>query len=150
MLSSFLLGYGIKKRMKDECELIRCLADGFCTVKEEIRYNSDYLLHSMQKVYESGEFFKKICDEMDSGKSYDDAWKTAVLTVASEDVRNVLNDMEKKIGKTDAEGQIKLFELMIDRLNTIHDKKFNLYEKQGGIYPKFGIASGILITILLI
>ena len=154
ILSAFLLGLRLKKDMKDAYVFTDNLISGLDALKEEIRYKADYLENSMMKASDvSGTaklFFDKVYSGMTNGEAAEEAWNNSLSAISSSEVRVLIAETGKQIGKTDTESQIKLLENCTERLKSLYLKQKNRCEKHGDIYPKFGAVAGIFITILLI
>lgn len=154
IISTSFFGYSIKKNMKDNCRFTEDLMSGLQAVKEDIRYTSDYLSNSVAKsVSLSGtanKFFEQIHNEMNSGSTAEEAFEKALVQIDNEDIKNLLIETAKQIGKTDSDGQINLLECCINKLKVLHTKQLEYYEKHSNVYTKFGVVSGVLITIMLI
>ncbi|MBQ7039139.1 MAG: stage III sporulation protein AB [Clostridia bacterium] len=153
VVAAFLIGFFMRKELKDACDFTIDMIDGLNALKEEIRYNSDYILNSISKsAMLSGSakpFFDKVYSEIKEGNSAEQAFSEASLEIKNENVRSVIFNMSKMIGKTDAVGQQNLLSGCIEKLVILHEQQSSLLKERGNLYPKLGAVSGILITILL-
>ena len=81
IIMSFLYGQSLKKSMVHKIEITNELIKGLRALKEEIRYNSDYLENSIFKITkfcgEKSMFFKGVYDGLKRGLPSDTAWQNA-------------------------------------------------------------------------
>lgn len=154
ILGGLLLGLKMKKDIKDECVFTENLISGLIALKEEIRFVPDVLKNSILKCSETAgcakELFLDVYNRIESGSSAEEAWETAVCELKNEEVRTVLSETGRQIGKSDTDGQISLLEIAISKLSRIYDKRLEHLTISANQYPKFGAVSGILIAVLLI
>lgn len=126
----------------------------------EITYRKESLAKAFLKVSEVkvcwfSHVLKKCSSMMNSGSSLTHSWKQAVneninrCPLKEKDIY-ILEDISSGLGKSDVEGHKNFIEPMLQRLETGLAEAIEQEKNMGRMYRGLGIASGIVIAVILI
>lgn len=148
--------YGYKQRSDELDNIIEILK--LLTI--EITYKKDSLWKSFRNVSKAKEcWFSNVLNccslYLYEENSLNESWHAAVKEWAETGpLKNqeieVLNDLMLGLGRSDTDGQSKILEPSIIRLQAIRDKAVATEQKQGKMYKSLGMAVGLVIVILII
>lgn len=126
----------------------------------EITYKKDPLAKSFHKVSAMrpcwfSDLLGACGTKMDYHRSLDESWKSSVNECSinsplKEGDIDIIDDLIMGLGKSDSEGQKKLFEPAILRLQSNLKDAYQQEQKQGKMYVSLGTAAGVVAAILLI
>lgn len=140
------------KRYKNLIKIHSCLN----TMKNEIRYSSDYIDDVLLKVSKISEFdylFKTTTD-FNKNIPVSDRWKKAIecdapfLHLSKEDTET-LKMFGLELGMTDREGQLKNIENTMSILKTLQVSAKNDYDNTSKLRKGLGVSVGLFAIILL-
>ena len=156
LISSIILGFLSSqipyKRYKNLIKIHSCLN----TLKNEIRYSSDYIDDVLLRVSKISEFdylFKTTTD-FNKNIPVSDRWKKAVecdapfLHLSKED-SETLKMFGLELGMTDREGQLKNIENTMSILKTLQESAKNDYDNTSKLRKGLGVSVGLFAIILL-
>ena len=125
----------------------------------EISYKKEPLAKSFLKVSQlrTGWFSKLLSScgsKLNEQRSLDESWETSKKEFSAScplDINDVeiLDDLILGMGKSDSEGQRKLFEPALFRLQTNLKDAYSQEQKQGKMYISLGTAAGVVVSIIL-
>lgn len=155
--SSALIGFKSSwiplKRYKNLYKISNC----FNTMKNEIRYSSDYIDEILKKVSKINDFsyIFKTTASFDKSIPVSKRWEKAVLTdspllnLKKED-SEILIMFGHELGMTDREGQIKIIDNLLSSLNTLQISAKEEYDKKSKLQKGLGVTLGLFTIIILI
>lgn len=156
LISSIMWGFlnamSPYKRYNNLMKISLCLN----TMKNEIRFSSEYIDDVLIKVYKITEFeyIFKTATLFDKSISISKRWKMAVvndaplLHLSKEDVE-ILSLFASELGMTDREGQLKNIENTLSHLNTLEHAAKDEYDKNSKLQKGLGLSVGLFAIILL-
>lgn len=155
-----LLGYIKASAYRNRCMELENTIELIKLMDMELAYKKDPLAKSFNKI--SGvkkswfsSVLKACSTNLHNNYTLENAWKDAIneyrnkAPLKDKDI-NILNDFFIGIGKTDAEGQRKIFEPAIYRLKSNLKDAYDQEHKLGKMYIALGTAAGAVAVILLI
>lgn len=142
-----------RAELEDTLELIRLL-------QMEITYRKDSLQKSFMKTASLkdcwfSQLLKGCCEELSNNESLVKAWEISL----NKNMQNcplyhsdlvIIKDISMGIGRSDIEGQKKVFEPALIRIQSALSESKEMERRQGRMYRSLGISVGILIFILFI
>ncbi len=154
--SSALIGFKSSliplKRYKNLYKISNCLN----TMKNEIRYTSDYIDEVLQNVSKINNFtfIFKTTASIDRKIPVSTRWEKAVLTDApllnlSKEDCEILIMFGHELGMTDREGQLKIIENLLSSIETLQQKAKEEYDKKSKLQKGLGISLGLFAIIIL-
>ena len=155
--SSALIGFNSSliplKRYKNLYKISNC----FNTMKNEIRYSSDYIDEILKKVSKINDFsfIFNTTASIDKTISIAARWEKAVLTdspqlnLKKED-SEILIMFGHELGMTDREGQLKIIDNLLSNLRTSITDAKEEYDKKSKLQKGLGISLGLFAIIILI
>lgn len=155
--SSALIGFKSSliplKRHKNLYKISNC----FNTMKNEIRYSSDYIDEILKKVSKINNFafIFKTTASFEKSIPVSVRWEKAVLTdspllnLKKED-SEILIMFGHELGMTDREGQLKIIDNLLSNLDTLITDAKEEYDKKSKLQKGLGISLGLFAIIILI
>ena len=140
------------KRYRNLYKISNCLN----TMKNEIRYSSDFIDEILIKVSKINDFpflFKSTA-EIDKKIPISSRWKKAVtadaplLKLNKEDCESLII-FGQELGMTDREGQLKIIENILSTLDTLQQNAKEDYDKKSKLQKGLGISLGLFAIIIL-
>lgn len=140
------------KRYKNLIKIHSCLN----TMKNEIRYSSDYIDDVLIRVSKISEFdyLFKTATEFDKSIPVSGRWKRAIecdapsLHLEKEDIET-LEMFGLELGMTDREGQLKNIENTMSILRTLQEAAKDDYDNTSKLKKGLGVSVGLFAIILL-
>jgi len=155
-----LLGYFKASSYRRRCQELENIIELLKLLELEITYKRDPLFKTLRRLSEIktcwfSELLKTCCVKLNNNNSMIASWEYSIdmnktrSPLISDDV-DILNDFILGLGRTDTEGQKKLFEPTIHRLSSNLKDATLLEHKLGKMYIALGTAVGAVTVILLI
>ena len=155
-----MLGYIKAFSYKARCIELEKIIEMMKLLEMEITYRKDPLSKSFKKLSSTRQcWFSEVLNccssELEKHNSLADSWKTSIDTyrgkspIKKKDI-DILDDFVIGLGKTDSEGQRKLFEPASIRLNSCLKEAVMNEQRLGKMYIALGTAAGTIAVILLI
>lgn len=155
-----LLGYIKAASYKGRCIELQNVLEMIKLLHIEMTYRKDSLAKSFKRISETKNcWFSDVLDECSNnlmcGYSLSDSWRTSVNGLRNKSPLNnkdieILDDIVVGLGKSDSEGQKKIFEPAEMRLQTNLKNALIQEQKLGRMYISLGTAAGVIAVILLI
>lgn len=156
LISSVIWGFASSqipyKRYKNLIKISSCLN----TMKNEIRFSSDYIDNILIRVAKISEFdlLFKTAASFDKSMPISERWKKAVISDApllhlSKEDTEALTMFGLELGMTDREGQLKNIESSMSILKTLQQSAKDDYDKTSRLKKGLGVSLGIFTIILL-
>lgn len=142
-----------RKELEKIIEILRLL-DIEITYKKEPLAKSFYKISGNNSCWFTDILIK--CSEMTlENNSIKEAWEAAKFQCGTnkpilDDDISILDDLFMGLGKSDTEGQHRLFEPTIKRLNEQQKEAYSAEQRSGKMYVALSTAAGIMISILLL
>ncbi len=157
---SSLLGFVKSSSFKARRHELETIIEILRLLDMEITYKKEPLARSFRKLYSLRTcWFTQLLDTcgkmVKEQNSLDKSWEISKMKcgikepLADEDI-DILNDLIMGLGKSDSEGQHRLFEPAILRLQSNLKEAYTKEQKLGKMYISLGTAAGVVTSILLL
>lgn len=151
------LGLAMANRYKERVKDLKSILSILNIIETKIKYTYEPLpqiFEDISKQFKAsiGNIFKMAKDKMKQ-VSAGDAWEYAIENSSSnmsEEDLSILKNLNKMIGKTDAEGQLSELELMKSFIETQIGKAEEEQKKNEKLYKNLGMTVGLALVIILI
>ena len=157
IVTSSALGTMVSQKYIKRVDELKAFKSGLNMLKTKIRYTYAPLVDIFTDISKSikgniSALFQNACKQIEikgATEGFCDAIDMTSLNVNKED-KQVMKNLSKLLGKTDAAGQINEIELVESFLETQIEKAEIERQKNSKLYKTLGIISGIGIVIILI
>ena len=151
------LGLAIANRYKERVKDLKSILSIFNIIETNIKYTYEPLPQIFEDISNQfktqiGGIFKLAMDKMKQ-ISAGEAWKFAIdnsKTYMNDEDLSILKNLNRMLGKTDAEGQLSELELMKKFIETQIVKAEDEQNKNEKLYKNLGMTVGLALVIILI
>lgn len=144
-------GFNISNTMKKRCELLGAFITALEILKSEIAFNGADLKTAFNHAAKlsGADIFADSARYIES-EGIAAAWKRAVENKdINEQDRRVFMLLSSKLGKTDAQGQIRHIDYVGGLAREARKNAAELYEKNGTLFMRGGVLLGIFAVLML-
>ena len=145
-------GFSVSLSMRRRCEVWKSFIAALEILKAEIGYSGAGLktaFYAASKV--SGlKLFECAADKL-ADRGLDSAWADAVVkSNLNEGDAEIVLMLSSKLGKTDAEGQIKHISYITSLAESAKNEAEAEYKEKGALFRRGGILTGVFVILLLL
>lgn len=156
-LISSMLGIMFANKYKDRVKDLKEMKSALNILKTKIEYTYEPLPQIFSQIADEytsgvGEIFRissKKMNELSAGEAWKYGIKNAKTNMKEEDIK-ILENLQKLLGKTNAEGQLSEIELIDNFISEQIEIAEEEQKKNEKLYKSLGIIAGLAIAIILI
>ncbi len=158
MFCALMTGIYIRSLLNDRITYLEKLIEMVEIIRSQLNYSASNI-HSLlelltnQKSFKQMYFLNTCLNELNNGTDFVSSWEYSLSSFKSplnKEDKEIIVSFGFQLGKSDLEGQLSNCDLYKDRLRLQLDNARKNKEKNGDMYMRLSVLSGVLIVILLL